>query len=61
MPLGSGVKNYEARYLGKASPTQKKDRGRLVKKTSRGKPEDLAGSKKLWGVKNNDRKRIFNQ
>jgi hypothetical protein len=39
----------------------KKDRGRLVEKTSRGKPEDLAGSKKLWGVKNNDRKRIFNQ
>jgi hypothetical protein len=39
----------------------KKDRGRLAGKMSRGKPEDLAGSKKLWGVKNNDRKRIFNQ
>jgi hypothetical protein len=39
----------------------KKDRSRLVEKTSRGKPEDLAGSKKLWGVKNNERKKIFNQ
>jgi hypothetical protein len=27
----------------------KKDRGRLVEKTSRGKPEDLAGSKKTLG------------
>jgi len=27
----------------------KKDRGRLVEKMSRGKPEDLAGSKKFWG------------
>jgi hypothetical protein len=58
MPLGSGVKNYEARYLGKVSPTKKIAVGSL-KKTSRGKPEDLAGSKKLWGVKNNDRKKIF--
>jgi hypothetical protein len=26
MPLGSRVKNYEARYLGKVSPNQKRPR-----------------------------------
>jgi len=34
MPLGSGVKNYEACYLGKAFPTQKKTAVGSLKKTS---------------------------